>query len=386
MSRDERERLRDIREAITAIHGHLQRVNKAEPAMDDSLLHREVRRCAGISGDSGTSRQEVPEAARHFQLGSNDRSLAGINVTRGTCAGCWACDRGALLRAPSVSPVLLFAQSESEAVGAVTSPTGVCAMSSPCQPPHCRDSMAHRVGLLAKKIARSTVTFAGLHEYADSGDDDIPIIAQVEVIENRPLGKNPSLPFLGPLGAARLLSLLRREPQFVVPFMDVVSSVSAELLNDDADLAEFSVRGSIITDPAALDAGIALSAYGSEAGGLSRAQLNSSVPVLVEQLPGDAERSTTVDLVHQRNGTGSVRFKFGLGSSNALTTIGSWTATVDYLATRWPREQMATPIGEGLRVLGAAWDEVGNPPGVGVPELAELEALLTLVTAKHLLE
>lgn len=39
MSRDERERLRDLREAITAIHGHLQRVSKTEPAMDNSVLH-----------------------------------------------------------------------------------------------------------------------------------------------------------------------------------------------------------------------------------------------------------------------------------------------------------------------------------------------------------
>lgn len=242
------------------------------------------------------------------------------------------------------------------------------------------------MGLLAKKIARSTVTFAGLREYAGSGDEDVPILAHVEVFEDRPLGENPPLPFLGPLGAARLLSLLRREPQFVVPFMDVVSSVSAELLNKDADPAEFAARGSIITDPAALKAGVALSAYGSGASGLTRAQLNSSVPVLVEQLPGDAERSTTVGLVHERSGNSSVRFKFGLGSSNALTTIGAWTATVDYLVTRWPREQMAAPIGEGLRVLRTAWDELGNPPGVGGSQLAELEALLTPVTAKHLLE
>lgn len=237
-----------------------------------------------------------------------------------------------------------------------------------------------------KKIARSTVTFAGLQEYADSGDEDIPILAHVDVSEDRPLGENPPLPFLGPLGAARLLSLLRREPQFVVPFMDLLSTVSAVLLIDDADPADFSVRGSIITDPAALNAGIALSAYGPGGNGLTKAQVNSSVPVLVEQLPGDAERSTTVGLVQEHNGIGSVRFKFGLGSSNALTTIGSWTATVDYLVTRWPREQMAVPIGEGLRVLGSAWDELGNPPGIGVSELAELDSLLTLVTAKQFLD
>jgi uncharacterized protein with HEPN domain len=39
MSRDEQERLRDIKDAIVAIHGHLERVNIAEPKMDDPLLH-----------------------------------------------------------------------------------------------------------------------------------------------------------------------------------------------------------------------------------------------------------------------------------------------------------------------------------------------------------
>lgn len=39
MSRDEQERLRDIRDAIAAIRSHLERVNTAEPEMDDPLLH-----------------------------------------------------------------------------------------------------------------------------------------------------------------------------------------------------------------------------------------------------------------------------------------------------------------------------------------------------------
>lgn len=39
MSRDEQERLRDIKEAIAAIHTHLERVNTSEPEMDDPLLH-----------------------------------------------------------------------------------------------------------------------------------------------------------------------------------------------------------------------------------------------------------------------------------------------------------------------------------------------------------
>ena len=39
MSRDEQDRLRDIEDAIVAIHKHLERVNKTEPKMDDALLH-----------------------------------------------------------------------------------------------------------------------------------------------------------------------------------------------------------------------------------------------------------------------------------------------------------------------------------------------------------
>jgi uncharacterized protein with HEPN domain len=39
MSRDEQERLRDIKDAILAIREHLERVNKTEPKMDDPLLH-----------------------------------------------------------------------------------------------------------------------------------------------------------------------------------------------------------------------------------------------------------------------------------------------------------------------------------------------------------
>jgi uncharacterized protein with HEPN domain len=39
MSRDERERLRDIKDAIAAIHSHMESVDKANPKMYDALLH-----------------------------------------------------------------------------------------------------------------------------------------------------------------------------------------------------------------------------------------------------------------------------------------------------------------------------------------------------------
>ncbi len=39
MSRDEQERLRDIKDAIAAIREHLKRVDRAAPKMDDAMLH-----------------------------------------------------------------------------------------------------------------------------------------------------------------------------------------------------------------------------------------------------------------------------------------------------------------------------------------------------------
>lgn len=39
MSRNEQERLRDIKDAIASIHGHLARARKQPEAGDDALLH-----------------------------------------------------------------------------------------------------------------------------------------------------------------------------------------------------------------------------------------------------------------------------------------------------------------------------------------------------------
>jgi uncharacterized protein with HEPN domain len=39
MTRDELDRLRDIKDAIVAIQTHLERANKTDPKMDDPLLH-----------------------------------------------------------------------------------------------------------------------------------------------------------------------------------------------------------------------------------------------------------------------------------------------------------------------------------------------------------
>jgi uncharacterized protein with HEPN domain len=39
VSRNERERVRDIKDAIVAIHGHLSRAREQQAAHDDALLH-----------------------------------------------------------------------------------------------------------------------------------------------------------------------------------------------------------------------------------------------------------------------------------------------------------------------------------------------------------
>lgn len=39
MSRDEKERLRDVRDAIDVIRKHMERVNRERPNMDDALVH-----------------------------------------------------------------------------------------------------------------------------------------------------------------------------------------------------------------------------------------------------------------------------------------------------------------------------------------------------------
>jgi hypothetical protein len=56
VSRNERERLRDIKDAIVAIHGHLSLAREQEEARDDALLHDAplpVRRHRGSREEPG---------------------------------------------------------------------------------------------------------------------------------------------------------------------------------------------------------------------------------------------------------------------------------------------------------------------------------------------
>jgi hypothetical protein len=243
------------------------------------------------------------------------------------------------------------------------------------------------MGLFSKNVAEVEVAFAGIREYAESGEEERVISAQVEITEKSSLGGKDSLPFFGPLGATRLLSMLRREQHYVIPFMTLVESVAEELDDSAADLSDFSVRGSVVTDPEILSMmiGDSESGGGPWAGNAIRtAELNSTLPMLVQDLPSRAERTTKLEL-HRTRGRASVRFKFGLGSSNALTTMGAWAATVDHLVRLHPPEQMAIPVGRGLKALHMIWTNMEFPRGVSIAESTAIEQDVTETVAVNTL-
>lgn len=242
------------------------------------------------------------------------------------------------------------------------------------------------MGIFSRKVAVAAVSFAGILDYAESGEDEAAISARVEVEQRDRLSGKEPLPMFGPLGAARLLSMMRREPHYVIPFMALVGAIAEALTDDDLDHSTFASRETVLTDPGLLavvaDASMAAGGSGAE-DGIRTAALNSGVPVLVDTLPGPIERTTDLQLHEARNGMGSVRFKFPTKSANALTTVGAWTATVDCLVRDGSREEIALPIGAGLNALTKIWESMGYPSGVSISEGAEIEAMLTDVTARH---
>lgn len=67
------------------------------------------------------------------------------------------------------------------------------------------------MGLFSKKVAESEVWFSGIQAFAESGQKEAVISAQVQLTEKSGWPGKESLPLFGPLGATRLLSMLRRE-------------------------------------------------------------------------------------------------------------------------------------------------------------------------------
>ena len=66
MSRDEQDRLRDIQDAITAIHGHLERAGETTAAKEDALLHDALLFQFVVIGEavknlSSETRESAPE-------------------------------------------------------------------------------------------------------------------------------------------------------------------------------------------------------------------------------------------------------------------------------------------------------------------------------------
>jgi hypothetical protein len=238
------------------------------------------------------------------------------------------------------------------------------------------------MGLFSKQVAGADVSFSGITEFANSGDDEFTISATATVEQGRQLGGKEPLPMLGSLGAVTLLSMLRREAHYVIPFMSLIESVSEGLLDEDVATEDFAIRDCVVTDPEMLNIMVGAS-EGLGGDSMHTAAVNGSLPVLTDVLPGEVERTTQVLLKEGRNGLGYVRFKFGMGSANALTTIGAWTATVDRLATSAPREEVAVPIANGLKVLRILWESMGYPNGFSVQESAEVGAAVTDTTARY---
>lgn len=71
-----------------------------------------------------------------------------------------------------------------------------------------------------------------------------------------------------------------------------------------------------------------------------------------------------------QGGFPSPRRSFRLGSARSVTRL-----------TGAP--QSALPIGAGLNALTKIWESLGYPSGVAISEGAEIEAMLTDVTARH---
>jgi hypothetical protein len=241
------------------------------------------------------------------------------------------------------------------------------------------------MGLFSKPLARSDVQFSGVEAYANSGDEDVAISAQVDLTQTEDtLGVADTAALMGALGAARLLSLLRREPQYVEDFMILIKALGMQLYVED-DPASFSVRhlpmlqgGLFAPLIERLDApNMSYTEHSPNA-----AAIGGSLPETVSSLPDPAERSTSLLLMNSKHGP-TVEFKFKMGSANALTTIGAWAATVDECVRSRPKERGAVPLAWGLRGLTAIWDDLGQPPGVPVKLSMQIDQGITQIVLQY---
>ena len=235
------------------------------------------------------------------------------------------------------------------------------------------------MGLLNTKLAETSVTFAGIKDYAESGAEERLISAAVSVegAEVDVRGR-PALAMMVALGAGHMLGMLRQMPQYAGPFMEVVDGVATAILGEEPR-PDFKVRDYVLTDSEVL--AMSVVCLGAEA--MSEAALNSGLPVVVPRLDGKVERETRLRLKRgRRGGLLWVSYKFALGSSNPLTTISAWSATVEHAVQGWPHEVVARPAAAGLAALVQAWREMGSPPGLPLQVATGLEQMVAEVVVQ----
>ena len=220
------------------------------------------------------------------------------------------------------------------------------------------------------------MTFAGIKDYADSGVEERPILAAVAYDgADARFRSRSALSLMIPLGASHLLGLLRRMPQYVAPYMEIVDAVGVAILEQEPG-ADFRVRDQVLTDPEVF--AISVAGLGPEA--MPEAAVNSALPVVETQLAGKVEREARLRLmVGKRGETPWASYKFRMGSSNPLTTIGAWSAVLEFGVRNWSYEDVALPAAAGMRALVGAWREMGCPPGVPLQISSGLGQLVTEV-------
>lgn len=188
---------------------------------------------------------------------------------------------------------------------------------------------------------------------------------------------------LGSLGAVRLLSMLRREERYVLPFMVLTAAVSEHLMDESMDPSAFAVRNCAPSDIGDFKA------RASKIPGIPEwapdwsvaTEVGRALPTLVHDLADKPQSIVKLELQEGRNGIGFVKFKFGM-SAHPLASVAAWAAVVDQLVKNSSWKEMANPIGGGLKTLGLVWKDLGAPNGLGLADAARVEYNVTDYTAR----
>lgn len=230
------------------------------------------------------------------------------------------------------------------------------------------------MGLLNAELVNARVSFAGITEYANSGLEERPIHAQVVVsgVDQLYQGR-PALVTMLALGACRMAEMLNRQPQYMAPFMRLVGHLSDTLLERPSG-GDFRVRDHVLTDSAEL------ATWAQMSGDPTQAEVNSSLPVVSQQLHG-IERETKLRLTMRKSSEAPwASFKFRLGSANPLTTIGAWSAALEHSVRSYPYEEIARPTAAALSTVSAGWVALGEPPQIPTEPMTLLKGAAVAVS------